>query len=236
MALHFVERDVGAPAHDLEEFVGCRLVRHVERYRLERRFHVAERRAEDVQPTHRQPEALPDAIEELPVFDEVGVGRWFEESRRVHRVRLGEAVRDVVVLDSFRDLRHAGRFKRHLGRGDVVGGTRRRRVPHVGGHQQIEVRQRFLCASLVGPRHHRTATNVEQRADLAVAGRQDLLGKSTRRKPGDGLPEAAHPQLLCRAPTRESAETPAPWHRSVATGRSVARPGRLLAPRSLSPS
>ena len=136
--LDLVERDVRATAHDLVEVVRGRLVLHVERYHLDGCLEVGSHAAEDIDDVEREPEALRDAVVQLPVLDEVGAGGWVDQRRRVLGVRRAEAVAGMEVLDDLGDLGHARRLERHLGRDHVVGHPGRRGVLDVGRDEQLE--------------------------------------------------------------------------------------------------
>ena len=79
VALHLVERDMGAVAHDLVEVIGGRLVLHVERDHLDGCLEVGSDAAEDVDHVEGEPEAgeadadgleVPEAADESEAVEE----------------------------------------------------------------------------------------------------------------------------------------------------------------------
>jgi hypothetical protein len=79
-----------------------------------------------------------------------------------------------------------------LGRQDDVGVPRRLVQVDVDADHEVERGQRAVQPIRVGGRHDRIACQCDQRADLSVARRFDLLGQRDDRELAEELRQLAH--------------------------------------------
>ena len=78
----------------------------------------------------------------------------------------------------------------------------RRRDLRIDDDEQVERLERTAGLGLVGPRQQRIAADDDQRAHLAFARREDLVGQRRRRQAGGSLGEAANSQPLTQPDAR----------------------------------